>query len=85
MDFLPIIKDITEQGSIFTEFPPNLLDTNIPPIEKEVFEVDGNKILLLHNVFNEIECDNIISLNYVVLKLFHIYMMRTIEIISALW
>lgn len=63
MDFLPIIKEITEQGSIFTEFPPNILDTNIQPIEKELFELDENKILLLHNVFTEVECDNIISLS----------------------
>jgi hypothetical protein len=63
MTSIPIIKEITQQGSIFTEFPPNLLDTNVPPIEKQLFEVDGNKILLLHNVFTEVECDNIISLS----------------------
>jgi hypothetical protein len=63
MTSMPIIKEITQQGSIFTEFPPNLLDIKIQPIEKQVFEVDGNKILLLHNVFTEIECDNIISLS----------------------
>jgi hypothetical protein len=60
MDFIPIIKEVTEQGSIFTEFPPNLLDDNQIPIEKEIFEVDGNKILLLHNVFSETECQRII-------------------------
>ena len=59
------IKETTQQGTIFTEFPSNLLDSNQKhmerPIEKQVFEVDGNKILLLHNVFTDIECDNIIN------------------------
>lgn len=63
MDFIPIINGVTEQGSIFTSFPQTILDTNMLPIEKELFEVDGNKILLLHNVFSLNECEQIIQLS----------------------
>lgn len=60
MDSKLIIKEVTDQGSIFTSFPQTILDNNTSPIEEKIFEIDGNKILLLYNVFSENECKQII-------------------------
>lgn len=63
MEFIPVVKNITLQGSIFSGFPNDLLSDNSPLIYKEEYELDSQKILVLHNVFTDIECNNIINLS----------------------
>ena len=58
---MQILKEMTQQGSVFTEFSPNLFDAIQNPIDKQVVELDGKQIILLHNVFTENECDRIIK------------------------
>jgi hypothetical protein len=60
MDFTPRILDTTAQGLVFSSFPIPIFESTRSPIEKQVFDIDGHKILLLHNVFSETECDRII-------------------------
>jgi len=63
MDFRPILKELTFQGSVFTEFPSDLLSKTSPEIRKVEYVVDGQTIMVLYNVFSEEECENIIELS----------------------
>ena len=63
MEFQPILKELTFQGSVFTEFPPNVLSKNNPDIRKVEYAVDGRPILVLYDVFSEEECETIIELS----------------------